>query len=838
MRKWNFGRTSVLLVSISAAIIGGAIYSGRSHAAGPQATAPQPGAAHTASVSIDFTHPGPAIGPMMYGLMTEEINHAYDGGLYAELIQNRCFKDDPKEPKHWSPVGHSKLVLDNSDPVNPALNVSLNVEITAPGDGVANDGFWGIPLKPDTTYKLSLYLKGNGGYTGTVSAQLAGPNGKSLASNRLSWIDDLPAKWHRVSVELQTGPDVKPTTEGRLIIGAADPGSFSISDVSLFPPTFNNRPNGDRIDITEKLAAMKPAFIRLPGGNFLEGDNFPNRFDWKKEIGPVDQRPGHMGCWSYRSSDGFGLPEFLNWCDDVHAEPLLAVFAGYTLQHDHVAAGPKLQPYVDEALQEIEYLTGDATTTWGKKRADDGHPAPFKLHYVEIGNEDWFDNSGSYDGRFAQFFDAIRAKYPDLKLIATMPVKSRKPDLVDDHYYRSARTMAFDAGHYDHAGRGGPHIFVGEWATQEGRPTPDLNAGLADAAWLMGLENDADLVEMTCYAPLLVNVNPGAWQWPTNLIGYDNLNSFGSPSYYAQVMINQNRGDYVVPTKAKVEETVMGAGPAPHGRIGVGTWHTDSEFKDIQVNGNGPKDDLQLMFTPDLTGGTKGWAFTRGKWAIKDGSIQPGKADAETWAMVGDPAWTDYTVTLKARKTAGKEGFLVLFRSTDANNYLWWNIGGWGNTRTQFEGTYDNAREAFGPESDFKVETGKWYDLKLEVKGHHFRGYVDGKLVSEADEKPVDVRTPFFAQSSYDKTAGELVLKVVNMSPDAVDAAFDLTGAEIGSTGKAVVLTGEPTDQNSLEEPTKIAPKEQAVTGLGAAFHRTFPAHSFTLIRIPAKVKG
>jgi alpha-L-arabinofuranosidase len=825
----------------AAVVIGGA--AATVMAGGPAATpmlqaAVPPNAPHTATVSIDFSHPGPAIGPMMYGLMTEEINHAYDGGLYAELIQNRCFKDDANTPTHWAVVNNAKMSLDKTGPVNPVLAVSLKVDTSGGDGGVANDGFWGIPVKPNTTYTATFYCRtaaGLGGAVLTAAIEVPGEN-DPVATARDATMSE---KWQKLTFVLKTPGNIGPTSKGRFVITSDRPESFFLSDVSLFPPTFNNRPNGDRIDLTEKLAAMKPAFIRLPGGNFLEGDNFPNRFDWKKEIGPVDQRPGHMGCWNYRSSDGFGLPEFLGWCDDVHAEPVLAVFAGYTLNHDEIRQGPKLQPYVDEALEEIEYLTGDTTTKWGKQRADDGHPAPMKLHYVEVGNEDFFDGTkGGYDGRFTQFFDAIRAKYPDLKIIATAHVKSRKPDLVDDHYYRSPRVMAFDSGHYDKASRNGSHVFVGEWASMEGKPTPDLNAALGDAAWLMGLENDADLVEMTCYAPLFVNVNPGAWQWPTNLIGYDNLTSYGSPSYYAQVMIGQNRGDFVVPTKAKVEETTVGAEPAPHGRIGVGTWHTDSEFKEINVAGNGDKDDLQVMFKPDLTGGAKAWATTGGKWAIKEGSIKPGKADAETWAMAGDPSWTDYTITLKARKTAGKEGFLILFRSTDANNFLWWNLGGWGNTRTQFEATYDNAREPFGPESDFKVETGRWYDLKLEVKGHHFRGYVDGQLVSEADEKPMDVRTPFFAQSSYDKAAGELVLKVVNMSPDAVDTAFDLTGADIGSTGKAIVLSGDPTAQNSIEEPTKIAPKEEALTGLGATFHRTFPAHSFTLIRIPAKVKG
>ena len=294
------------------------------------------------------------------------------------------------------------------------------------------------------------------------------------------------------------------------MISAAHLGKVWFSLVSLFPPTYNNRTNGNRIDLMRKLADMHPAFLRLPGGNYLEGDTIAERFDWKKTLGDIALRPGHRCCWNYPSSDGMGLLEYLQWCEDLHMEPVLAVYAGYSLRGEHVDPGKALEPFVAEALDEIEYVTGDPSTAWGEHRARDGHPEPFKLRYVEIGNEDQFDRSRSYDGRFAQFYDAIKAKYPALQIIATIPVKTRRPDVVDDHYYRSARDMARDAHHYDKYNRSGPKIFVGEWASTEGSPTPTLQAALGDAAWLTGLERNADIVLLSCYAPLLVNVNPGA----------------------------------------------------------------------------------------------------------------------------------------------------------------------------------------------------------------------------------------------------------------------------------------------------------------------------------------
>ncbi len=285
-------------------------------------------------------------------------------------------------------------------------------------------------------------------------------------------------------------------------------------------------------------------------------------FPWKTTLGPIENRPGHNGSWGYRASDGLGLLEFLQWCQDMGSEPLLAVYAGYSLEGGHIDAGPLLKSYVDDALDEIEYIIGDKSTYWGAKRAEDGHPEPFKLTYVEIGNEDWFDRSNSYDGRFNQFRTAIEAKYPQLTCISTIAdaqfpkikvTSGKPPAVVDEHYYRNSWDMWENASQYDKYDRNGPKIFVGEWATREGVPATNLNAALGDAAWMTGMERNSDLIIMSCYAPLLVNVSKDssskrAWQWDSDLIGYDALNSYGSPSYYVQKLFNQYLGNKIVPT--------------------------------------------------------------------------------------------------------------------------------------------------------------------------------------------------------------------------------------------------------------------------------------------------
>ena len=361
------------------------------------------------------------------------------------------------------------------------------------------------------------------------------------------------AAWKEYKFEMQSG-NVAASSENHLELTIDRPATLWLQLVSLFPPTYHDRPNGNRIDIMEKLAAMHPSFLRFPGGNYLEGSRIDTRFDWKKMIGPLVDRPTHPTTWSYHSTDGMGLLEFLEWCEDLHMEPVLAIYAGYSLGGQVVKPGPDLDPYVQEGLEEIEYVTGGTDTKWGAVRARDGHPAPFTLHYVEIGNEDNFDRAKTYDGRYAQFYKAIKAKYPSLQVIATMPVKGITPDVVDDHYYKREQRMFEVARHYDKTDRNGPKIFVGEWATREGTPTPNLGAALGDAAFLTGLERNSDLVVMSAYAPLFVNVNPGGMQWSSDLIGYDALNSYGSPGYYAQVMFASCLGDQTM------ESNLSGAG--------------------------------------------------------------------------------------------------------------------------------------------------------------------------------------------------------------------------------------------------------------------------------------
>jgi len=577
-------------------------------------------------IVVQVDEPGARINPMLFGLMTEEINFSYDGGLYGELIQNRIFRNTrasrgpapdlagatPIEGvPHWRVVTSSDAtgaaVSDTNDPVNTtALTTSLQLTIShSPAGGrvgVANTGYWGIPAKPNSTYQCSFYAKASDGFTGPLTVGIESNDGKTVhASATVPAITD---KWQRYKVTLKTG-QLTPSADNRFVIWAAAKGTVHFNLVSLFPPVFKERTGaavgdrpvtGFRPDIMQLLADMHPAFLRFPGGNYVEGSNFANRFDFKITIGPWEQRPGHMSPWGYRSSDGLGLLEFLEWCEELKMEPVLAVYAGLNLDNGRdVKTGEALKPLIQDALDEIEYVTGDVKTQWGARRAKDGHPAPFKLTYVEIGNEDFLNRGTTTyrgpEGRFAMFYNAIKAKYPHIQVVATVnPGEGVKLDVIDNHHYMPPAAAIRNAHLYDKANRDGPKIMEGEWASQEVRGpegrqrplTPTFQCALSDAAFLTGLQRNADIVIMSCYAPLFTRVDQGGSQWRTNLIGYNSLTSYGSPAYYTQKMFYNARGDQVIPLAGITPQTIptlptepVPPATAPGGRGGRGPGRPD-----------------------------------------------------------------------------------------------------------------------------------------------------------------------------------------------------------------------------------------------------------------------
>ena len=325
------------------------------------------------------------VSPSLYGLMTEEINYSYEGGLYAEMVRNRTFRSDWSGILYWYLLENgnaaAKIDIDKASGPSQALASSLKLQVDKAGigneAGVINVGYWGMAVRPGTVYKGSFYARTSSADIGPVTVSLIGDlSGKPVATATVSAIG---TEWKQYTFTLKSGPGVAASAANHLTLSVAHPGTLWLQQVSLFPPTYHNRPNGFRIDLMEKMAAMHPQFLRFPGGNYLEGNHIKERFDWKKTIGPMVDRPGHESPWGYWSTDGMGLLEFLGWCEDLNMDPLLAVYAGYSLEQEHVNPGSDLEPYVQDALDEIEYVTGGPDTKWGAQRAKDGHPQPFKL---------------------------------------------------------------------------------------------------------------------------------------------------------------------------------------------------------------------------------------------------------------------------------------------------------------------------------------------------------------------------------------------------------------------------------------------------------------------------
>jgi alpha-L-arabinofuranosidase len=354
----------------------------------------------------------------------------------------------------------------------------------------------------------------------------------------------------------------------------------------------------------------------------------------------------------------------------------------------------------------------------------------------------------------------------------------------------------------------------------------------------MGLERNADAVVMQCYAPLLANVNladpdkgyPRGWQWEYNLIGYDALKSYGSPSYHAQVMLAENRGDVALDSNLQVTEFTPSTAQQPHGRIGLGSWESDVEYTGLSVTG--PKG--EALLPRRVSGGREELDSVGGEWRLRDNTYRPTRRDASTWVFMGDPKWTDYTVKVRARKRGGREGFIILWHAANNDNYQWWNVGGWGNTITRCEAAVEGGRTAYGPSADFTVETDRWYDLRLEVTGNRVRGYVDNELVTDTSyESPEPTLPPVYASATYDKASKTALVRVVNANSTPVDTAIHVRGVgRVEPNGTAIVLSGDPGDVNTLDEPRKIAPQRETVANASTSFRRTFPAHSFTILRL------
>ena len=792
--------------------------------------------AQAPTLTIHADQPGVEVSPRLYGVFFEEINHAGEGGLYAELVRNRDFKEKAvpsAPPPGWAfrVEGKANAILERPAvlPVTVEHAAAVSIRITEFRSGrvvLSNEGYWGLSVKKGASYQCSLSAKAAENFSAPLTLTLEGGAGQIYARAE---IKKLEPRWSHYTARLTSSAD---DPAAHLVLSLTSPGALQLDFVSLFPTaTFKHRPNGLRSDLAGQVNAMRPAFVRFPGGCYVEGgEKLTDAFRWPQTLGAISTRPGHENSvWGYRSTDGLGYHEYLQWCEDMGSEPLFVVNCG--LAHHDSAALDQLQPWIQEALDAIEYANGPVSSKWGAVRARNGHPKPFNLRMVEIGNENGLFNDGfggtnpQYAERYRRFYDAIKSRYPEIRTVAN----SRGPypiDILDDHYYNSPGWFWASTGLYDRADRTGPKIYVGEYAVTQQCGTGNLRAALAEAAFMTGLERNSDVVMMSSYAPLFVNVNDRKWN--PNAIVFDGAHSYGTPSYHVQQLFARNRPDVNLTTDVpEFRDAALGKGG-----IGVGTWNTQSEYKEIEITQNG-----KSLYVSHFAADAPGWKPLSGDWKTSGGAFRQTADGPNHLALFNTPEMnnaSDYTLRLKARKLGGREGFLILFRTRDSNNYYWWNIGGWNNTEHAIEKSLGGSKMELGPHIKGRIETGKWYDIRVECQGTHIRCYLDDHLVADLQDHPV----PDFAAiaGKVDKT-GMIIVKVVNGADSARTVALNLTGVEaLQPVGEAITLTSaDMDDENSLAQPTRIVPVPSRLGGVGPSFSYTFPARSLTILRLMSR---
>lgn len=543
---------------------------------------PTGGTAAEHSFDVNVTKTGAAIQPTMYGLFFEDINYAADGGLYAEMIKNRSF-EFPQAFMGWRTFGNISLQNDGPFEKNPHYVRLAYAGHPHKHTGLENEGFFGIAVKKDAKYLVSVWARcpeGTEKDTSVIRIELV--DNASMGENQTFAAKEIKIsgkEWKKYRVELKS-PRTMDKAALRLFLrsnGRRSPMvTTDLEHISMFPrDTWKGRENGMRQDIAQALSDLKPGIFRFPGGCIVEGTDLESRYNWKNSVGPVENRPLNENRWHYTfahrfypdyyQSYGLGFYEFFELCEDFGSEPLPVISCGLACQYqnnsnkDHVAVDD-LDAYIQDALDLVEFANGDTTTQWGKLRAQMGHPAPFNLKYLGVGNEQWDDKDDpKYTARLAKFMDALRKAYPKLKIIGTTgpdsegwkfdilqpKMKEMGVDLYDEHYYRPETWFLSHGNRYDNYDRKGPKVFAGEYACHgKGKKWNHFETSLYEAAFMTGLERNADIVHMATYAPLLAHVE--GWQWRPDMIWYDNLRSFKSVSYYVQQLYSHYKGSNVL----------------------------------------------------------------------------------------------------------------------------------------------------------------------------------------------------------------------------------------------------------------------------------------------------
>lgn len=859
-------------------------------------------------LSIDAANEIHDISDLLFGIFFEDINFAADGGLYAEKIANRSFEFTElaagDQLYGWKTVGDANAEVKINDKENCLNENNTNYLVltnsgSAPA-GIENVGFLdGISVEKDAEYKFSLYARGINGYTGPVHIRIMA--GDSVTAE--AKIDSITDTWEKYSLSLTSSVTAREGVSVQVLI---ESGSALIDMVSLFPAdTYKGRENGMRNDLATLLEELQPKFIRFPGGCVTEGYSERITYKWKDSVGvgkdglplefngkygDVAARKQGINIWTNPNttddqwpsfmSYGLGFFEYFQLAEDIGAVGVPVLNCGLYCQmrgmHGVVMESELFEEYIQDMLDLVEFCRGDASTTWGRVRADLGHEKPFELKYICIGNE----NEGEeYFERYQAFLDAFneaKAKNPELykgiELIYSsgasegtssdmykLSYEYAKKQLgdstnvldfagaTDHHYYRDPDWFLKHADYYDEDNYkrdvvnmtdtiygGAIPVFVGEYASLSNK----LRSAIAEAAYMTGLERNGDIVCMAAYAPLFGSAAvEGVGHWSPDLIWLNNSSSVGSINYYVQKLFSTNTGTKLLSSDlqgAAVEQKAL------TGMVGVGTWETAAEFDNAKVINN---DTGEVLGEDDFSKSSslrKNWERpTDGKFKIKDGKLRQSStkmkySETGSVAYFGEKDWTNYTFTVEATKLDGNEGFLIPFAVQDTENNFFWNLGGWGNTVSCLQHLENGQKtgQLPGTVKSFTAETGKTYTLKVVVNGTKIQCFVDDELYIDYDcGNPAEAEA--YQVVSTDES-GDIIIKIVNVTDTSRMFAVDISGmASVGDTATVYqVAGGDLESENILGQSEAVTMKEFTVSGFSNSFNYTVPQYSATVIRI------
>ncbi|WP_141504659.1 alpha-L-arabinofuranosidase C-terminal domain-containing protein [Paenibacillus luteus] len=773
----------------------------------------------------------------LFGIFFEDLNHAADGGLYAELIRNRSFEFDPIDHPDfhsltaWEKIerggGQAELLIEDLQPMNERNRHYAVIAIDKPGDGVgiANVGFnSGISVREGEEYRFSFYARREQSLAEPVRITIESKAG-IIHGDTTVVVDS--SEWRRYEAIITVN---ETNYSSRLAITTGGSGKLYVDMVSLFPvKTFLGRTNGLREDIASLLADLKPKFMRFPGGclvhdGSLNPDDRNSMYRWKNTIGPAEQRPSRRNNWQYNQTLGLGYYEYFLFCEDIGAKPIPILPGGYDPHHKRIVPIDELGPWIDDALDLIEFANGDHSTEWGAIRAELGHPEPFGLEYIGIGNEEVGE---PFFERYSYFHQAIKAKYPAMKIINSsgpfaaggeyergwQSARENGSDLVDEHYYQSPEWFLANFNRYDGFKADEPKVFLGEYASWG---NTYYNA-ITEAAFMIGLERNAHAVGLACYAPMLCNVD--YVNWKPDLIWFNNHEVFGTPNYYVQKLFMNHQGDQLLHIEASgFSKPQVGEAKPINGTIELAANASSVNFSDVRIVNNDTSEERSFA-----------------GWTAELSDTEEARLEGKTKRTVrlGDTDWTNYTLYMTAKRIDGSKGFVVYFGQSDEQNQLFWEIGGWQNQDSMISSRVNNRNSCL-TQSLFAVETDVNYELVLEVSGRRIRAYINGELINDTVDKQPIIQ-PLYSSSSADDITGDTIVKVVNIQDVVVSA--DIALEDWIESGEHIVesyeLSGHSLeDENSFEQPQKIVPVQCGFSFEGNSFSHEFPAHSVTVFRI------